>query len=231
MKLAAFSIAYNEEQLIRGCINTWKPFVEKHVVLVSAKPFYGEPEKADNTVKIAKEMGARVFVGDWREEHKMRNAAVSMLRDYDYILVNDADMWMTPQGVQEMLNEIEKDKGDAYVIPQKAYWYDIEHCLVNDDFKPVIAMRPSVRFTHIGCVNTSCRVVQSAFCHHLNWCKPKNILKKVLTYAHAPEFKDAKGWYENHFVGWQEGNPAIMPDGKFFDVAKDPLPEELKSWL
>jgi hypothetical protein len=65
----------------------------------------------------------------------------------------------------------------------------------------------------------------------LNWCKPKNILKKVLTYAHAPEFKDAKGWYENHFVGWQEGNPAIMPDGKFFDVAKDPLPEELKSWL
>ena len=168
MRLAAFSIAYNEEKLIRGCINTWKPFVEKHVICVSAKPFYGEPEPADKTVEIARSMGAIVVVSDWREEHKMRNAAVSLLKDYDYILVSDADMWMTPQGVEEMLNYIKKDKGEAYVIPQKAYWSDTEHCLVNDDFKPVIAMRPNVRFTHIGCVDASCRIVPVSICHHLN---------------------------------------------------------------
>jgi hypothetical protein len=235
MKFAAMSIVYNEEKLIQGCINTWKPFIDKHVVMVSVKPFHGEVEPQDGTVEICRSNNVITFQGWWSEEHKMRNTAVALLKDYDYILINDADMWMTGEDVKKMIKEIEETNEDAYVIPQKSYWYDTNHCLVGDSFMPVIAIKPHVRFVHIGTIDRGVRVLSSAVCHHLNWCKPKNILKKVKTYAHANEMVEVDKWYKEHFLGWSEGKKAVMPIQNriqsSFDVRNSPLPNELQEWL
>ncbi len=235
MKLAAFSIVYNEERLIQGCINTWKGIVDKHIILVSVKPFHGKAVEADGTLRICRNNNIATLQRDWRSEHEMRNAAITLLRDYDYILINDADMWLTKEDAYKLINEIGAKNKDAYIIPQRAYWFDIDHSLIGDDFKPVIAIKPYVWFTHIGNVNKPCEVIQTAICHHLNWCKPKDILKKVQTYSHANEMTDVELWYKNHFLTWKEGEKAIMPvqNGRStsFDVARTLLPTELREWL
>lgn len=235
MKYAAFSIVYNEERLIQGCINTWKSKVDKHIVLISIRPFHGASTEPDSTYRICHNNKVMTIQRDWRNEHEMRNCAVALLKDYDYIFVNDADMWLTGEDVDNLKKEIEETKQDAYIIPQRSYWYDTSHCLVGDDFKPVIAIRPHVRFVHIGNVDRPCAVVQSALCHHLNWCKPKDILKKVQTYAHANEMTKVEDWYKNHFENWREGVDAVMPiqnnEQKTFKVDKCVLPKELQNNL
>jgi hypothetical protein len=234
MRIAALTITYTDEPLIEGCIRSMNGLADKHLFMVSNTPFYGHQYglKPDKTVERIEYFGGEVIEGSWvkGQEAQMRNEGVEALKSYDWIVTTDTDMWLTKKNHGEIRDALIKAEHETYVAPQLAYWHDTEHILVGDDFKPVIAIRPSVRFEHIGSVHGQPGTMKTMI-HHLNWCAPKDVLKKVLTYAHAPEFKNAKDWYENHFVGWQEGNPAIMPDGKFFDVKYDPLPEELRSWL
>lgn len=229
MRLAAISPVYNEESLIKGCIESLRPFVEEHIVLVSEKPYYSDPWPKDRTAEIAEELGATVINGNWELDNFQRNTGIALLQDYDWILTTDVDMWMLHEDVEKLIKKLEVSKSEALVIKQIAYWKDIDHVLVDDDFMPVIAIRPSVKFTHIGCVDKQCQIVDDINIHHINWCEPKNILKKVLTYSHAPEFSGQK-WYDEFYLGWKEGMDAILPN-KAFKVKNFSLPEELRRYL
>jgi hypothetical protein len=230
MKIAAFSPVYNEESLIKGCIESFRGVVDKHIILLASKPFYGTPSPIDKTKEIAESLGAYVVSGVWNNEPAMRNCGNTLLRNYDWILVNDADMWWQGKELDKLLETMRTTTKDAICSPQLAYWYDTEHVLVGDGFCPVVALRPKVRWHSVACVNCDWEL-SNAVVDHLNWCKPKDILKKVLTYSHANEYTGAKEWYENNFVGWQADSPAVMPDGKIFDVEYNPLPEELRRYL
>jgi len=231
MKIAALTIVYNEEVLIKGCIESLRPFVDKHLFMVSTKPFYGQEYIPDNTVARIKELGGDVIEGYWPKEHLMRNQGVDELWEYDWIILSDADMWFEKAHMQEFIKQLAVDESvDAYVAPQYGYWRDTDHILLGDDFMPVIAIRPSnVQFVHIGNVNVTPSIAPAPIIvHHLAWCAPKDIKKKVETYAHAPEI--GAGWYEQYYLGWKEGQKAVLPN-KRFDVVRKPLPTELKQWL
>ena len=231
MKLAAYSPVYNEEKLITGCIKSFAPFVDKHLVMIAAKPFYGQPEPLDNTMDIAFSLGAEAVITQTKPEHRMRNEAMDLLDDgtYDWILVNDADMWFEHKSVELLIEFLKTCKEDAVIMPQYGYWHDVNHVLVGDDFCPVVAVRPHVRFTHIGNVDTACAKFDLQMIHHINWCGPKDIYKKVTTYSHAPEF-DGGSWFTQYYEPWKEGQAAVLPN-KRFKVAYKPLPDELKAYL
>jgi glycosyltransferase involved in cell wall biosynthesis len=230
MKIAAFSPVYNEESLIKGCIESFRGVVDRHIILLASQPFYGTPSPSDRTKEIAESLGATVVSGNWKNEPAMRNCGNLLLRNYDWILVNDADMWWQRRELYKLLETMRTTTKNAICSPQLAYWYDTNHVLVGDGFCPVTALRPNVRWHSVACVNCDYEL-STAVVDHLNWCAPKDILKKVQTYSHANEYTGAKEWWENNWVGWQEGSPAIMPDGKFFDVAYNPLPQELRKYL
>ena len=230
MRIAAFSPVYNEEALIKGCIESFRGVVDRHIILLASQPFYGTPSPVDKTKDIAESLGATVISGAWKQEHHMRNCGNILLKNYDWILVNDADMWWRKEELNKLIELMKITETDAIVSRQTAYWYDTEHTLVDDKFMPVVAVRPRAKWWRIGCVTCPC-AVSIAVVDHLNWCKPKDILKKVLTYSHANEYTGAKEWYENNFIGWQDGSPAVMPDGHIFDVERQRLPEELRRWL
>jgi len=63
----------------------------------------------------------------------------------------------------------------------------------------------------------------------LSWCDPKNILQKVLCYAHATDF-NGQEWYDKNYKTWTPSNEARLPDG-VYSVEKKPLPEELRKCL
>jgi len=230
MKLGAITPVYNEENLINGCIKCLEPFVDNHIVLVSDKPYFGENEPPDNTAKIAEDLGANVINGYWSLDHEQRNTGISLLQDYDWIICTDVDMWLTSRDLSNLIEVLDNTDRDSFVIPQISYWKDIEHTIVDDDFMPVIAIRPNVRFTHIGCIDRPATILNNCVVHHINWCEPKNIYKKVTTYSHSPEF-DGKTWYKEHYETWNDSmDYAVLPNKKF-KIKKEGLPNELRKFL
>ena len=139
MKIAAFSPVYNEEALIRGCIESFRGVVDRHIILLASQPFYGTPSPVDKTKEIAESLGATVVSGAWTQEHVMRNCGNTLLKNYDWILVNDADMWWQREELDALLGMMECTDAKAICAHQRAYWYDTDHILVNDDFAPVVA--------------------------------------------------------------------------------------------
>lgn len=229
MRIAAVTPAYNEKVLMRGCIESLRGLVDTHVVLVSERPYFGQADKDDGTADLASELGALVLKGVWEMDHHQRNTGIKLLKDYDWIITTDVDMWMTKAQQEILRKTLKETSAEALVTPQISYWKDINHQIVDDGFMPVIAIRPHVRFVHIGNVGCPWKPLHVPVIHHLAWCEPKDIYKKVITYPHAPEFNGHK-WYEKNYKSWQESNYADLPDRRY-KISKVDFPEELKAYL
>lgn len=233
MKIAALSLVYNEEALVKGCIRSLKPFVEpgSHVMVVGLKPYYGKAEEADRSFDIAAEEGAHVMSGIYKLDHQQRNDGLNFLDDgtFDWVLCSDVDMWFEHDTVDALIRRLKDVKEDAVVMAQDSYWKDTNHRLIGDKFMPVVAVRPHVRFSYIGNVDCPYHKISDLKLHHLAWCAPKDIKKKVMTYSHAPEF-DGNTWYSQYYETWRPGMKAVLPTGRF-DVEYNPLPDELREYL
>lgn len=228
MKIGAVTIAYNEENMIRGAIEPLIGHIDKHLVLITETPFYGEKSDRDNTEKISKGLGATVIVNNWEIEHEMRNFGQQYMSDYDWIILLDADMWLTQDNIIKIKDALSKTKHDGLKVSQYGYWYDIDHVLENDPFMPFIAVRPSVRFHSIANSYCSVEFRKDIFIDHVNWVDFKDIYKKVTTYGHAYEIKGHE-WFNKHYKNWS-GNTAVTPCGKTFNIIEHRLPDELRKF-
>jgi len=226
MRIAAITPVWNEPELIKGCIRSLAPHVEKHIVLVSETPYYGDGIM-DNTAEVAEELGAEVITGNWKLDHHQRNLGINLLQDFDWIITADADEMITSYNMQILKRNMERTKHDALSVNHYPYWKDYYH-VIKDNFKPIFAVRPNVKFNHIR--NVNCIFGQSDACiDHLSWCKPKDILKKITNYAHADEY-NPEIWYNTHYKNWKEGELAVFP-GDSFRVKEHRLPNELRKLL
>lgn len=231
MKLGAVTMAYNDEGVIRGTLRCLKPFVSKHIVMLSEKPFYGEPREPDNTEKICKDLGATVVKGFW-EEHTQRNIGNQLCKDCDWVICFDSDEMMTKDDLKRLIEILEETSCDAVAIRSKVYWKTTDYRLEPyPQHQLIIAMKPSVRCWDMKCVDCNYDLlVDSITHHHLSWCEPKDIHKKVINCNHANEY-DGDKWYWEHFMKWKVGDKAIEPFGTEFNAIYDPLPEELKNLI
>lgn len=120
MTLSVVLITYNEEANIRRTLESVLPLV---------RPREGAPESCgeiivvdngstDRTVEIARELGAKVFVEEWKGFAAQKNSAIAKATG-DWILSLDADEAVSP----ELVEEIEAIKSDhtnpGYWIPRK----------------------------------------------------------------------------------------------------------------
>ena len=230
MKLAAVTPVYNEEHLIRGCINSLKPFVDRHVVLVSEAPYFGESFPPDRTAEVSEELGADVIKGNWSLDHHQRNIGLALCSDCDWVLTFDSDEMMEASELEKFIHCLETTNAQAIVCDPVIYWKTTDYRLHTiSGFQPIIAVRPDVRFWHIRNVTSSFQV-SDCIMHHLSWCAPKDIYKKVTTYAHAKEI-DGKKWYREHYENWKLGDKVILTNGEQFDAIYNPLPGELRNLL
>jgi hypothetical protein len=235
MKLGALSLVYNEEKLVKGCVESLRPFVESHMMVVGLKPYFGKAEPQDRSADIAGELGCTVLSGYYKMDHDQRNAGLNLMQGcgYDWIICSDVDMWFEHKTVEALIERLKDVKEDAVVMSQYSYWKDTDHRLVNDDFMPVVAIRPHVRFSYIGNVDCPYHKIEDLKLHHLAWCEPKDIYKKIRTYSHHEECGGMGfwiPWYNQYYLNWKEGQKAMFK-GKRFDVERQPLPEELKAYL
>lgn len=234
MKLGAVTMAYRDEGTIRGTLACLNPHVEKHIVFIQDKPFYGEYEPPDKTEDICKEFPkVEIIKGNW-PEHVLRNIGIDLCKDCDWMIGFDADEMMTAEDINKLKYHLSTTEHDAVGFISKVYWKDIfhrfepdpDHCKVC-----VIRTKSSARYWNMQCVNCSYQSLnyrEFPFIthHHLSYAEPKDIRSKVIHYNHANEVSGID-WYNNHFLKWKEGDPVYQPFGSKWEAVRDPLPDEL----
>lgn len=247
-KTAILTIAYNEADIIRACIENWKGLVDEHLVLVSTIPWNGSPGEDDGTVDIARNKGAHVIVGKWEKEDEQRNFGLAYLYDYQYVIIVDPDELYTREDQEKILKRL-KDPLD-YVnkvnrnIPAFAperletYWKTLDYAFEPvDKHKPPIVVDPKqikfrdkralVRFKD-GC---GVEIIEKlpVTCYHLSWVKTnQKVEEKIESYSHQDVIP--LNWYEDIWLKWEPGSELqIRPYGiEKSKAIYRPCPEEIK---
>lgn len=231
MRIGAVTLAYNDQDIIRGTLRCLKPFVDKHVVLISEKPYFGEAAEPDNTMKYCIEEDVEVIKGTWDLDHYQRNVGSVVCSDCDWIIGFDSDEMMTSEQLERFIAFLGRTDAVAVCNTPKIYWGTTSYILKPyPGYQPIIAYRPSVKFTYIRNIDSPFVEYHDPM-HHLSWCKPKDIYKKIKHYAHANDY-DWESWYHNVYEKWSARNPEVVfPGGDKYTAVYEPLPEELKCLL
>lgn len=236
--LGAVTMAYRDAETIHGTIACLANHVKKHIVLVNDKPYNGEYEEPDGTIEICKKFPhVEVIVGNW-QEHVLRNIGITMCSDCDWVIGFDADEMMTSNDLDKLIAHLEKTESNAVGFISKVYWRTTDYRFDPDpDHVKVCVTRSNsgVKYVDMQCVNSSYDVLNyreepHITHHHLSYCEPKNIYRKVTRYNHANQVNGVE-WYEKYYKGWRPGDPVYQPFMTKWKAVYDPLPIELKNLL
>lgn len=227
MRLACVTLAYKEERFIPKFIQIMQDRVEEIVVLNSTKPWQGEISDKDNTATIARSLGATVIEHNWASEHEQRNAGQEYLTDYDWIITLDPDEYITNSAWDLLTEFLETAEGPAYTpVIQHTYWKTGYVIDPPEDYKQIIAVRPSVRFFDKRCVDTVYGTAPIDL-HHFSWARTdEECLSKITHYAHAAELDP--NWYKDVWLSDRTLNLHPLTPEALKEAVKVKLPEELE---
>ena len=102
-------ITLNEEKNIKKCLDS-VPFATEKIVIDSGS--------TDKTIQIAKDCGAKVLHHDWEGYGKQKDFAISCSSN-DWILLLDADEYLTDELIKEIPNKLKNSDYSAYHLPIK----------------------------------------------------------------------------------------------------------------
>lgn len=197
MKLACVSVAYCEQRFIAPFIQKVQDRVDEIVILNSVKPWFGEGVEKDNTASVARSLGATVFEDWWLTEHDQRNAGQEYCGDYDWIIVLDPDEQMLDADWDKLVQFLETAPLDAYVTGmQHTLWKRGFVIDPPEDYRQIIAVRPSVRFVDKRVVDSPWGLAPTELWHYSWRRSDAEVWRKITTYAHANEF-DPYEWFSN----------------------------------
>ena len=110
-KLSALVVARNEAEQLAECLDLLN-FVDELVVVLD--------RSTDDSSKIAASRSAKIVEGAWPIEGDRRNAGISACSS-DWIFEVDADERVTPSLAREVINAIQNNRFDYYLIPFDNY--------------------------------------------------------------------------------------------------------------
>lgn len=230
MKVGVLTVAYNEAAFIGACVKQFQKFNMDHLVLVSSEPWHGERFIPDNTADIATSLGAEVICGEWPNEANQRNFGLDYFKNYDWVLVVDADEFYTSAGLRELSASLEMEADAIVATDMQVYWKDMFHRVTpNQEDNPIVAIRPHKHFTHARqawCDRTDTK----ATLHHLSYVRDDTSMwKKISSFEHAQDF-DIQDWYENVWLRWTPDMINLHPVNppQFYQATKKPLPKEIR---
>lgn len=228
IKLNAVTLALNDEATIAGTINCLKPFVDRHLVLISEKSYFGDVLDNGETEKICDKLGVEYIKGNWPLDHHQRSLGNQLLSDCDWIMTLDSDEMIDKYNMKFLIECMEENKNaHAIGVRPEVYFKNTDFVLRPiPDYIPIIATRPYVRFPYIRNIDHSF-LLSDVTMHHVSWAAPKDVYKKVTCYAHATDF-DGKEWYENNYknVTPRDGITIELPNS-MYTLKRQPLPDEL----
>jgi len=230
MTIGLITVAYREQRFIYKFLKHVPHWVDRKVVLLSQKPWFGEPVKDDGTLGSATAAGGIPIFNTWATEHDQRNTGVSLLEDCDWVIVLDPDEFLSNEDWDKLKDFLRTTNADAVVCEgQYTYWKKGWVADPPKDYQMLIAVRPHVKFVDKRVVNTS-YAVAPVWVHHFSWARTnKEVWNKISHYAHAQDF-DIKQWYEKVWKRWKPGKMDVHPTTPetLHDFKEAELPDELE---
>lgn len=228
MKVASVATAYNEATFIGKHLKHIPDWVDKQVVLITEKPWYGEELPDDGTAKIVEDCGAVPIVYPWPDEVVQRNAGQDYLSDYDWILNLEPDEFLDDENWEILRKFLETATAPAYAVKQRIFWGKGFESDPPEDFVPIIVTQPWVRFVDKRNINTPWEVLPGNTLLHFAWARSdEEIWKKVSHYSHAVDF-DVKDWYENVWLARKTENVHPTTPESIPRLIKAKLPKEIE---
>ena len=137
-KLSVVIITKNSEKHIMDAVKS-AGFADEVLVLDSGS--------VDETCKIAGELGARVEYQQWLGFGRQKQKAVDLAKN-DWVFVLDSDERILPALKDEILNELQNPKFDAYYVARiNNFWgRDIKHLGLYPDYTIRLFNRKKARF-------------------------------------------------------------------------------------
>jgi glycosyltransferase involved in cell wall biosynthesis len=109
-KLSVIIIAKNESENIAECIKS-ASFANEVIVLDSGS--------SDNTLPLAKKLGAKVFNRPWKGYGQHKNIAIQLAK-HEWIFSLDADERISPELKKEILKVINRPDFNVYDVPRRS---------------------------------------------------------------------------------------------------------------
>jgi glycosyltransferase involved in cell wall biosynthesis len=108
-KISACLVVYNEEKLIRRCLESLRDVVDE-IILVH------DGECTDRTLEIAKEYGAKIFVRDHKGFCEHHRPFCCKQASYNWILQIDADEFLSAELRNNLRSLVSNQEVSAYEL-------------------------------------------------------------------------------------------------------------------
>lgn len=275
-KIAAMICALNEEEYIEYAIQQVIGVVDDIIVVLGTKPWNWKkdvPFEYDKTEQIVRRLGQTntnihilwapvpVFAKDKNDAKACQNAQRQIALDkikqlypnekYRYCFWLDADEFYTKEGLEKLLQIVDKNKEhyNSFSVPFRFYWRSFQYKLV---FKEPVRRVNRVfrvwddthyrvgKYNKISSAPPSYEInPQEIKCHHMTTCRTEESMRfKILTRAYA-EGRETRllNWYNNVFLEWPNNknmvnlhptHPPVYKKAVYVDLDKEDFPTILK---
>jgi len=243
MKIAVLTIALNEEEYIGACIKQFKDFDIDHLVLLSTINWHGDEIVPDQTENICRALKTKVIKGYWKSETEQRNYGLAYLRDYDYVLIVDADELYLKKDIQTIIDQLGVI-GAFRVKKIVTFYKDTEHILdPPDKHHPLIALDPKryiffdnreIRNIHDKSPEYFLQPVDIIL-YHFSFAKTdRKVFEKINSFAHKQDiikrWGSTKNYFETVYKGENQQN--IRPYGEEVShLVEYDCPKEIKDLI
>lgn len=241
MKFGVCICVYNERDMLKACLKQFPKWIDRILVLISKKPWHGsnapDAGRTELMLRNIKDRRLEVISNDWSTEAIQRSWGLGRLHDMDWVFIVDADEFYTQEGWEKLKLKLEKPDPESPVLTINeiiTYWKTPQYKLnPGDAHKPVVAVDPkrTTIFDKRESVDML-RMITDVPMHHFSWVKSDDeVWQKIHNWSHAKDF-DPTIWYNNVWLGWEEGMKNIHPyGGKGCSAVKVEPPTEIMEYF
>ncbi len=139
LNLSVIVLTHNEEKHIRACLESVRAVADEMIVL--------DDFSADRTVRIARELGARIEQRQLDNFPNQRNAAIELAQG-EWVWFIDADERATPASSTEIQSAICEPQFVGYWIPRRniIFGKEIRYTGWSPDYQPRVMRKGFARF-------------------------------------------------------------------------------------
>lgn len=231
-RFCSMIVAYNEQDLIRGCLYG---LTDLHNYVVVSKPWLGEHKYFDNTSKIAEEMGAEVILKDFLSEKDERNFIMEKAKadGYDYVFIIDVDEFYTREDIRKAIDFIENNPSERYNVSSCIYFWKNENWEILPKYNNIIpaCYRSDMSFTNNRNIKAEIKIFPNDITmYHFSYAgSDEHILSKLQHFSHAKEMRPE--WFDEVWKKWTPEMEDIHPGYNkhaFKKAIPYQCPEEIK---
>jgi len=239
LEIGIVTNAYKEENWIQGCILQFYDLGFDHLILNSISPWGGnfDPGKIffDKTKAISEALGAMVIRSLWISEADQLNFGLEFFKNKDWVLIVDADERYSSEELRNFTKFL-ADLPEAISVVKPhlwdVYWRTHEYRIIPEQpHKPIIAVRPTVRFTK-NREASEAYTFGPLYLHHFSYVRSdEEMKKKIESFSHAHEI--VPDWYDNIWLKWTHRVKNLHPvhPEQFYQAVWNPCPPNIKDLI